>query len=112
VQIAADGGQTAGVSLLTDAAETVQRRCVGPWANLFYRRSTGGGRRHYFAAAAALATLAPLPLLGLVDAGRPAALVWLAVTGLLYPICGVLDHLELVRRFPPVVEAEPAGSSR
>jgi len=87
---------------------------TGPvWALaiLLYRRSTGGGRRHYFAAAAALAALAPLPALGLVDAGAPALVVWLAVTGVLYPACGVLDHLELARRFPPVAEPEPASTS-
>ena len=38
--------------------------------------------------------------------------LWLAVMGVLYLLCGVLDHLELARRFPPVAEPEPAGAPR
>ncbi|HEY3033799.1 MAG TPA: hypothetical protein VGJ54_03975 [Streptosporangiaceae bacterium] len=88
---------------------------TGPvWAGaiLLYRRSTGGGRRHYYAAAALLAGLAPLPALGLVEAGAPMVALWVSVTGVLYLVCGVLDHLELARRFPPVIEAEPAAAPR
>ncbi len=37
---------------------------------------------------------------------------WLAVTAVLYLMCGVLDRLELARRSPPVAEPEPAGAWR
>jgi hypothetical protein len=88
---------------------------TGPvWALaiLLYRRSTGGGRRHYLVAAAALAAFAPLPALRVVDAGAPLMTLWLAVMGVLYLVCAVLDHMELARRFPSVAEPEPAGADR
>lgn len=81
-------------------------------AILLYRRSTGGGRRHYFAAATVVAALAPLPALGVVDAGSPMMTLWLALMGLLYVVCGVLDHMKLARRFPPVVAPECVGAPR
>ncbi|HEU4426190.1 MAG TPA: hypothetical protein VFR67_26935 [Pilimelia sp.] len=81
-------------------------------AILLYRRATGGGRRHYIAAAAVLAAFAPLPALGVVDAGAPVMTLWLVVMAVLYLVCGLLDHVELARRFPPVAEVEPAGAPR
>jgi hypothetical protein len=81
-------------------------------AILLYRHSTGGGRVHYFAAAALLAAMAPLPALGLVEAGGPIMVLWLALIGVLYVVCGVLDHLELARRFPPIADFEPVGARR
>src|SRR5262249_32049691 len=92
-------------SLVVDLLAKPAVFITGPvWALavLLYRRSTGGGRRHSLAAAAVLAALAPLPVLRVVDAGAPTVVVWLAVTGGLYLVCGVLDHLELARRLPPV----------
>ena len=69
-------------------------------ALLAYRASTGGGRPHYFVGAALLAALTPLPLAGVVAAGRPMVVLWAVMVGLLYLVLGSLDHLELVRRFP------------
>ena len=102
-------------SLVVDLLAKPAVFVTGPvWAVaiLLYRRTTGGGRRHYFAAAAVLAALAPLPVLGAVDAGTPIVVVWLIVTGGLYLVCGVLDHRELARRLPPVAEPTPAGAGR
>jgi hypothetical protein len=69
-------------------------------ALVLYRASTGGGRPHYFVAAATLAALTPLPTVGLLANGRPMVVLWAVVVGVLYPVLGILDHRELVRRFP------------
>jgi hypothetical protein len=81
-------------------------------AVLLYRRSTGGGRRHYLVAAAVLVALVPLPALGVVEPGKDALTLWLVVVAILYVACGVLDHVELARRFPPVSDAERADTAR
>jgi hypothetical protein len=102
-------------SLIVDIVVRPPVFVTGPvWAAaiLLYRHSTGGGRTHYFAAGALLAALAPLPVLGLVEAGDPIMVLWLALTGVLYAVCGVLDHLELARRFPSVAELDSVGVPR
>jgi hypothetical protein len=72
------------------------------WAGalLAYRASTGGGRPHYLVGAALLIALTPLPLLNVLHNGRPMVVLWAVVVGLLYLFLGVLDHVELTRRFP------------
>jgi hypothetical protein len=69
-------------------------------ALLAYRTSTGGGRPHYFVGAAVLAALTPLPALGVLDNGQPMVVLWAVVVGVLYLALGVLDHVQLTRRFP------------
>ena len=69
-------------------------------ALLAYRASTGGGRRHYFVGAVLLVALSPLPTLGVLDNGRPMVVLWAIAVGTLYLALGVLDHMELARRFP------------
>jgi hypothetical protein len=68
-------------------------------AILLYLRSTGGGRRHYLLAAALLAATTILPLTGMdaVDAVS----VLIVLTGAVFVVGGVLDHLELNRVLHP-----------
>ena len=55
----------------------------------------------------AAAVLASLPAPRLVPADEPITVVRIALPGLLYAVCGVLDHLDLARRFPPVPVGGP-----
>jgi len=80
-----------------------------------YRRSTGGGRRHYLIAGAVFVIATFAPLVGIVAPGAPAINVLLGLLGATYVVGGLLDHLELKRILPDVVEADTiagAGSAR
>lgn len=71
--------------------------------------STGRGRLHYVVGAASLALLVPLPVTGLVGAGRPMVGVTLIVVGTLYVVGGILDHRELRARLASI-PLEPTAS--
>ena len=75
-------------------------------ATVAFWASTGRGRKHYLAIAAVLFGLAWVPLLGLVDVGKPMLCLFTGVLGGAYILAGVLDHLELVRLLRPVRNGE------
>ena len=80
-----------------------------------YRRSTGGGRRHYIFASAVFVIATFAPLLGIATRGAHAINLLMGLLGATYVVGGLLDHLELRRILPDVVDADTiagAGSAR
>lgn len=80
-----------------------------------YRRSTGGGRRHYLIASAVFVVATFAPLLGIVTSGAHAINLLLGLLGATYVVGGLLDHFELRRILPDVVDADTiagTGSAR
>lgn len=71
-----------------------------------YWASTGRGRRHYLAVAALFIALAFVPMLGLLEPGKPMLSLFMAILGGVYVLAGILDHRELVRVLRPVQEEE------
>jgi hypothetical protein len=62
-----------------------------------YRESTGGGRLHYIVAAIGFVAFSLLPLVGALANGIAAIGMVVGLTGAVYIIGGLLDHLEMVR---------------
>jgi hypothetical protein len=80
-----------------------------------YRRSTGGGRRHYLIASAVFAVATFAPHVGIVTPGAHAINLLLGLLGATYVVGGSLDHLELRRILPDVLDADTiagTGSAR
>jgi hypothetical protein len=102
---------TVGAAVTLDAWWSPMLFLTGPVsavALLAYRASTGGGRPHYRGAAGLLAILAVLPILGIIDNGRPMLLVWMVVVGVLYIGLGLLDHRQYTLRAAAVHDADNA----
>ncbi|HJU90264.1 MAG TPA: hypothetical protein VJ672_12775 [Gemmatimonadaceae bacterium] len=64
---------------------------------LLYWWSTGRGRLHYPGAALLSASAVAWPALGFSASGVPTVNLFMGLIGIIYVICGVLDHLELKR---------------
>lgn len=67
-----------------------------------YWESTGGGRVHYAGAVLIALSTTLWPRLGLAAPGLPMVNEFIGVLGVIYVVCGLLDHLELRRILRPL----------